>query len=210
MEIEKHSVFLFCSPGLSLRSLAFAVLACFLLVGMVASIRGGFRESLSAGWFSPIQEPWVPGYLVSLALAIASYCLRHLQDVQLPLSLLFITPFASLVFLENFAVGGVDCVLAPDLSGERLWVVLSARYPFSASSPSTLVASRSGGSGDCLLLFPFPFPWSLRHSKVNGWELEWAFPSGCSFFQLWGCPASALAGIRGSVLRAHPFVGTVD
>ena len=29
----------------------------------------------SAGWFSPMQEPWGPGYLVSLALAIASYCL---------------------------------------------------------------------------------------------------------------------------------------
>ena len=45
----------------------------------------------SAGRFSPIQEPWVPGYLVSLALAISSYCLRHVQSVQLPLSLLFIT-----------------------------------------------------------------------------------------------------------------------
>ena len=64
----------------------------------------------SAGWFSPMQELWVPGYLVSLALAIASYCLRHLQGVQLPLSLWFITPLASLVFLENFAVGGVDGV----------------------------------------------------------------------------------------------------
>ena len=30
----------------------------------------------SADRFSPIQEPWVPGYLVSLALAILSYCLR--------------------------------------------------------------------------------------------------------------------------------------
>ena len=64
----------------------------------------------SAGRFSPIQEPWVPGYLVSLALAIASYCFRHLQGVQLLLSLLFITPFASLVFLENFTVGVVDGV----------------------------------------------------------------------------------------------------
>ena len=32
-------------------------------------------------------------------------------------------------------------------------------------------------------------------------ELEWAFPSDCSFFQLWGCPASAVAVavIRGRV-----------
>ena len=73
-------------------------------------VSGESFSRLSAGWFSPVQEPGVPGYLVSLALAIASYCLRHLPDVQLPLSLLFITPFASLVFLENFAVGGVDGV----------------------------------------------------------------------------------------------------
>ena len=64
----------------------------------------------SAGWFSQMQEPWGPGYLVCLALAIASYCLRHLQDVQLPLSLWFITPLAALVFLENFAVRGADGV----------------------------------------------------------------------------------------------------
>ena len=42
-------------------------------------------------------------------------------------------------------------------------------------------------------------------------ELEGIFPSGCFLFQLWGCPASALAvaGLGGSVLRAHPFFGTV-
>ena len=64
----------------------------------------------SAGWFSPMQEPWGPGYLFSLALAIASYCLCHLHGVQLPLLLWFTTPLASLVFLENFAIGGVDGV----------------------------------------------------------------------------------------------------
>ena len=42
-------------------------------------------------------------------------------------------------------------------------------------------------------------------------ELEGFFPSGCFLFQLWGCPASALAvaGKGGSVLWAHPFFGTV-
>ena len=64
----------------------------------------------SAGRFSLIQEPWVLGYLVSLALAMSSCCLRHVQGVQLPLSLLFITPFASLVFLGNFAFVGVEGV----------------------------------------------------------------------------------------------------
>ena len=98
-----------------MRSLAFAVLASFLLVGMVASIRGGFRVSLLVV-FQPVGSPRFKSrgcratWLLEPALAIASYCLRHLQDVQLPLSLLFITPFASLVFLENFAVGCVDGV----------------------------------------------------------------------------------------------------
>ena len=43
-------------------------------------------------------------------------------------------------------------------------------------------------------------------------ELKGIFPSGCFLFQLWGCPASALAvaGKGGSVLRANPFFGTVD
>ena len=66
----------------------------------------------SDGRFSPIQEPCVPGYLVSLALAVSSYCLRHVQGVQLPLLLLFITPFASLGFLENFSFVGVDGVFS--------------------------------------------------------------------------------------------------
>ena len=37
-------------------------------------------------------------------------------------------------------------------------------------------------------------------------------PIGLFLFQLWGCPASALAvaGYRDSVLQAHPFFGTVD
>ena len=61
----------------------------------------------SAVWFSPSPEsrlPGLPGFCPS------SYCLRHVQGVQLPLPLLFITPFASLVFLENFGFVGVDGV----------------------------------------------------------------------------------------------------
>ena len=34
----------------------------------------------------------------------------HSGCVRLPLPLLFLTPFASLVFLENFGFVGVDCV----------------------------------------------------------------------------------------------------
>ena len=37
-------------------------------------------------------------------------------------------------------------------------------------------------------------------------------PIGLFLFQLWGCPASAIAvaGNGGRVLRAHPFFGMVD
>ena len=63
------------------------------------------------------------------------------------------------------------------MSGELLWVVLPARSPFSASSPSTLVASWSGGSGACLPFFPLPFPWSLRYSVVNGWGAGMGLPN---------------------------------
>ena len=37
-------------------------------------------------------------------------------------------------------------------------------------------------------------------------------PIGLFLFQLWGCPASALAvaGNGGRVLQAHPFFGAVD
>ena len=79
--------------------------------------------------------------------------------VQLPLLLLFIIPFASLVFLENFGFVGVDCVFGSGFwAGDHLWVVIPAQYPSSPSSPSNLVASWSGGSGACLPFFLFPFP----------------------------------------------------
>ena len=94
--------------------------SCFRSVGLFPPGWNGsfhswrFQVSLSvgllAGRFSPIQEPWVPGYLVFLALALSSYCLRHVQGVQLPLPLLFSTPFASLVCLGNFGFVGVDGV----------------------------------------------------------------------------------------------------
>ena len=49
----------------------------------------------------------------------------------------------------------------------------------------------------------FPPSFSLESSSLRGqWMGRWngPSPSGCSFFQLWGCPASAVAvaGIRGS------------
>ena len=98
--------------------------SCVLSVGLFPPGWNGsfhswrFRVSLSvvfaAGRFSPIQEPWVPGYLFSLALALLSYCLRHVQGVRLPLPLLFITPFASLVSSKTLASWVLTVSSAPD------------------------------------------------------------------------------------------------
>ena len=54
----------------------------------------------------------------------------------------------------------------------------------------------------------FLFLWSLSHSG----DVRRGLPIGLFLFQLWGCPASALAvaGIGGRVLRVHPFFGMVD
>ena len=105
-KIEKRSVFLFCSLGLGLRGLAFAVLACF-----PPGWNGGFHlwrfpgESLGRGhaffsrWVFPDSRalsaglPGLPGSW-SLELLPPS----HSGCVRLPLPRLFITPFASLVY----------------------------------------------------------------------------------------------------------------
>ena len=61
-------------------------------------------------------------------------------------------------------------------------------------------------------VFPFSFSFGgLRHSEVNGWGAGMGLPIGVLLFQLWGCPASAVAvaGIGCRVLQARPFFGTV-
>ena len=72
------------------------------------------------------------------------------------------------------------------------------------------MASWCDGWGACLPFFPCSFPLGSSHSGIHGQGAGGDLPIGC-FFQLWGCPASALAvaGKGGSVLRAHPFFGTV-
>ena len=108
--------------------------------------------------------------------------------------------------------GCCRCLRLRILSGNHLWVIFPAQYPSLASSPSTLVASWSGSLGACLQVFSlFLFLWSLRHSEVNGWGAGMGLPIGLFLFQLWGCPASAVAvaGIRCRVLQARPFFGTV-
>ena len=99
-------------PRSRLGGLAFAVLTCFLLVGLGASTCGGIRGCLSVDcfnrWFLPDSSALgagLPGLLGSFSWTIASVTFRLWQ---LPLPLLFFTPFASLVFLENFGFVGVD------------------------------------------------------------------------------------------------------
>ena len=85
----------------------------FLLVGMVTSTCGGVRGSLSVAfvgrWILPDSsalDAGLPGllgsYSIELLPPLCSGC------VQPPLPLLFITPFASLGFLENFGFVGLD------------------------------------------------------------------------------------------------------
>ena len=121
LRLRNIPFFFFCSPGLGLRGLAFAVLACF-----TPGWNGDFHlwkllsESLSRGraffdrWFLPVSRalgaglPGLPGsWSLELLPPSRSGC------VQLPLPLLFITPFASLVFpRENFGFVGVDGVFS--------------------------------------------------------------------------------------------------
>ena len=120
VEILETFLFLyFCSPGLGLRVLAFAV-----GVGFPLGWNGGFHlwrlpgESLGRGrtfldrLILPDSRalgarlPGIPGSW-SLELLPPS----HSGCVQLPLPLLFITPFAILVFpRKNFGFEGVDGV----------------------------------------------------------------------------------------------------
>ena len=69
---------------------------------------GASRSTTSTGGFSPIQVPWVLVYLVSWALSFGALASVTFRLWQLPLPLLFFTPFVSLVFLGNFDFVGVD------------------------------------------------------------------------------------------------------
>ena len=82
MELRNSTFFFSRLPRSRLGGLAFAVLICFLLVGMVASTCGGFQGGLSVDWwFLPVR--WalgagLPGLPGSFSW---SYCLRHVQVV---------------------------------------------------------------------------------------------------------------------------------
>ena len=166
----------------------------------------------STGWSSPILEPWVPGYLVSLALGLSSYCLRHVQIAcSYRCRSCSSRPSPFLFFLAKTSASWVLMVSsAPD--SEQAITFGSFSLLGIALRPRLLLtkwlvgeAARELGS-----LFPFSFG-VVVSSRMLERELEWDFPSGCSSFSLRGCPASALAvaGNGCRVLRACLFFGTV-
>ena len=198
----------FCSAGLGLRVLAFAVWVCFPPGG-----NGGFHlwrplgESLGRGhaFFDRLILPdsgalgaGIPGLPGSWSLELLppsrSGCM------QLPLPLLFATPFAILR-------GCRRCLRLLILSGQSPLGLSPARYRSLAPSPSSQVARWRGGSRSWL---PFSFEVGVT-PRILKKELEWDFSSDCSPFSLRGCPASALAvaGIGGRVLRTCLFLGSV-
>ena len=150
MELRNGTFFFSQLPRSRFGGLAFAVLTCFLLVGMVASTCGGIRGGLSVvcfdWWFLPDSSALgagLPGLLGSFSW---SCCLRHVQVVAAT---------AAPPVLHTLRQPGFPLKL--QLRGCRRWLrlrILSGRSPLghslclvssSASSPSTLVASWYGG-----------------------------------------------------------------
>ena len=188
--IEKRYVFLFSAP----QVLAWG--PCFCSVGLFSSwlewwlplvevFQGGLSVTFFGRWILPDSSALgagLPGLLGSCSIELLP--LSRSGCVQRTLPLLFITPFASLVFLDNCGFVGVDNDFGSWFwAGVHLWVVRSAQCPSSASSPSTLVASWNSGRGACLPFFPFSFSFGVFVTPgLMERVLEGAFPSGCSSF----------------------------
>ena len=147
MELRNVLFFFSRLPRSRFGGLAFAVLTCFLLVGMVASTSGGIRgfsRSLaSTGGFSLIPEPWVPGYLVSWALSFGAIASVTFRLWQLPLPLL-LSPLRLPVFPRTLASWVLTVASAPNSERAFAFGRSLCSVSSSASSPSTLVASWCG------------------------------------------------------------------
>ena len=137
-------------PGSRLGGLAFAVLTCFLLVGMVASTCGGIRGGLSVDffdrWFLPDSSALgagLPGLLGSFSW---SCCLRHVQVVAATAAPPVIHTLRQPGFPRKLRLRGcrrwlrLQILSGRSCLGRSLCLVSS-----SASSPSTLVVSWYGG-----------------------------------------------------------------
>ena len=150
MELRNSTFFFSRLPRSRLGGLAFAVLTCFLLVGMVASTCGGIRGWLSVDcfdrWFLPDSRALGAGLPGPLGSFSWSSCLRYVQVVAAT---------AASPVLHTLRQPGFPRKLR--LRGCRRWLwlrILSGCSPLgrslysvssSASSPSTLVASWCGG-----------------------------------------------------------------
>ena len=150
MELRNGTFFFSRLPRSRLGGLAFTVLTCFLLVGMVASTCGGIRGGLSVDcfdrWFLPDSRALSAGLPCLLGFFSWSYCLRHVQVVAAT---------AAPPVLHTLRQPGFPRKLRLRGCQRWLWLrILSGRSPLSrslcsvsnsASSPSTLVASWCGG-----------------------------------------------------------------
>ena len=129
--------------------------------------------------------------------------------MRLSLPLLFVTPFAILVFAwQKFQLHGCKWCLRLLILGGRSSL---GRSPCSVSlfgpfsfKPSNYMERRLWSLAP---FFPFCFSFGVTVTqRIMERELEWDFPSGCSF-SLRGCIASvlAVAGNGCRVLQACPF-----
>ena len=157
----------------------------------------------------------MPGYLVSRALGLSSYCLRHVQVAcssrcrpcsshPLPSLFLIVKTLASRVSTVSSAPDSERAITFGSFS--LLGIALQPRLLL------TKLARWRGGSGAWLPLFPFSFSFGVVVTpRILEKELEWDFLSVCSSFRLRGCPASALAvaGNGCRVLQECLFFGTV-
>ena len=129
MELRNGTFFFSRLPRSRLGGLAFAVLTCFLLVGMVASTwrysGGGLSVDCFDRWFLPDSRALgasLPGLLGSFSW---SYCLRHVQVVAAT---------AAPPVLHTLCQPGFPRILR--LRGCRRWLrlrILSRRSPLGRS-----------------------------------------------------------------------------
>ena len=110
------------------------------------------------------------GLLVSLALAIARYCLCHLQGGQLPLSLCCFTPLPGLVLLKLSLSGVLTMFSAPDSERRTALGCSSCSISFFCRLvsfyPSGWLERQLGSLPP--VFSPFLFLGSLRYFEVNG------------------------------------------
>ena len=129
-------------PRSRLGGLAFAVLTCFLLVGMVASTCGGIRGCFSVDffdrWFLPDSSALgagLPGLLGSCSFSCGSYLCPSCSSHPSP------AWFSS----KTSASWVLTVALTPDSERAFAFGRSLCSVSSSTSSPSTLVASWCGG-----------------------------------------------------------------